>query len=312
MELRTLRYFVQVADAESFSKAGEHLRVAQPALSRQIRKLEDELGLRLFIRSGRRIELTEAGRLLLARARALLRQAANLADEVRTATSDLSGTVSIGISPAVSEALAPLVFEGCREDHPKLMVHFVEGFSSLIMEQLLNQELTLCLLHNPPAHGSLSVHPIVLDPMYLVGPPAGATERAPVSDQSDVGTLPLILPNESHALRILIERAMAENGERPNIAILTDGFVTTRALVTAGHGYTILPYSGVRDLIAAGRVSAVRLSHLNIPWTLSLVSRTDKGCSVQARAVLDTILSRSDKLMAPVRPAPMMEAALSR
>jgi len=299
MELRTLRYFVQVAEAESFSKAGEHLRVAQPALSRQVRKLEDELGLRLFIRSGRRIELTEAGRLLLARARALLRQAANLADEVRTATSDLSGTVSVGISPAVSEALAPLVFEGCREDHPKLIIQFVEGFSSLIMDQLLNQELTLCLLHNPPAHASLSVHPIMPDPMYLVGPPPGATQLAPVCDGSDVGALPLILPNDSHALRILIERGMAETGEKPNIAIQTDGFVTTRALVAAGRGYTILPYSGIRDLLAAGRVSAARLSHLNIPWTLSLVSRTDKGCAVQAHAILETILRRRDKLMAP-------------
>ena len=196
MELRTLRYFVQVAEVESFSRAGERLRVAQPALSRQIRKLEHELGQRLFLRIGRRIELTEAGRLLLARAQALLQQAANLADEVRTATSDLTGTVRVGISPAVSELLAPIVLEGCGQDHPKLRIHFVEGFSRLIMEQLLNQELTLCLLHNPPAHAALSVHPIVLDSMYLVGPAAGAFELPPVADGTDVGRLPLILPNE--------------------------------------------------------------------------------------------------------------------
>jgi LysR family nitrogen assimilation transcriptional regulator len=302
MELRTLRYFVQVAEAESFSRAGEHLRVAQPALSRQIRKLEDELGPRLFVRTGRRIELTEAGQLLLVRARALLRQAANLADEVRTASSDLSGTVSVGISPAVSEMLAPIVFEGCRQDHPNLRVQFVEGFSRLIMEQLLNQELTLCLLHNPPAHAALSIHPIVRETMYLIGPASRASDLPPVEDGMYTGTLPLILPNESHALRILIERGMAETGEKLNVAVQTDGLVTTRALVIAGCGYTILPYSSVHDLMATGRVSAARLSHLNIPWTLSLASRTDKGCAAQARAILETILARRDLLLAPERP----------
>src|SRR5580704_1299067 len=83
MDLRALRYFVHVAEARSFSKAAVQLRIAQPALSRQIRKLEDEVGLALILRTRRQLELTDAGLLLLQRAHSLLRQAAQTADDVR-------------------------------------------------------------------------------------------------------------------------------------------------------------------------------------------------------------------------------------
>src|ERR1700733_5887326 len=93
MELRTLRYFVHVADARSFSKASVFLRVEQPALSRQVRKLEDEIGMPLFVRAGHHLELTEAGQLLLGRAHLLLRQASNTPDLTSAAALHLGGTL---------------------------------------------------------------------------------------------------------------------------------------------------------------------------------------------------------------------------
>jgi LysR family nitrogen assimilation transcriptional regulator len=146
VELKTLRYFVRVAEARSFSKASVHLRVAQPALSRQVQKLEAEVGMPLFVRAGHHLELTEAGRVLLDRAYPLPRQVSNTLDDVRASASDLGGTLAIGVSPAVSEFIAPLLMRECAARYPKLRLDFVEGFSRLIFEQLLSHGLMLCLM----------------------------------------------------------------------------------------------------------------------------------------------------------------------
>src|ERR1035437_2953674 len=157
MELRTLRYFIYVAEARSFSKASVHLRIAQPALSRQIRKLEDEVGVPLILRTGRQLELTEAGALLLTRAAMLLRQKSQTIEDVRTFASNLGGLVTIGVSPATFEVLAPLIVRNCAVAYPNIRISFVEGFSGLIFNQLLNQELTLCVLHNSPQPPAINI-----------------------------------------------------------------------------------------------------------------------------------------------------------
>ena len=129
MDLRALRYFVHVAEARSFSKAAVQLRIAQPALSRQIRKLEDEVGIALILRTRRQLELTDAGLLLLQRAHSLLRQAAQTADDVRAHGSRVQGTLTLGVSPTICEALVPRIARECATLHPELHLNFVEGFS---------------------------------------------------------------------------------------------------------------------------------------------------------------------------------------
>ena len=195
MELRTLRYFVHVADARSFSKASVFLRVAQPALSRQIRKLEDEIGMPLFVRAGHHLELTEAGGLLLNRAHLLLRQASNTLEEVRASATNLAGTLTIGVSPATSELVAPLLMRECAQRYPQLRLDFIEGFSRYVFEQLLNQGLTLCLIHNPPpAQGDRGAS--AADRGDVSGGAAGARGRARAGHRQDRPGRPALHPAE--------------------------------------------------------------------------------------------------------------------
>lgn len=289
MELRTLRYFVYIAEARSFSNAAVYLRVAQPALSRQISKLEAEIGLPLFLRTGRRLELTEAGELLLTRAHALLRQAANTLDEVRAFGSDLTGTVNVGVSPATCEALTPIILRGCVARHPQIKLNFVEGFSALIFERLINQEITLCFLHNPPTHAAVEIQPLFTEAMYLVGPPPGTDGLPPAVSGMALDSLPMILPNPTHALRMLLEQGLKARGESLNVSVQTDGLVTTRALVASGLGYTILPYSVIAQQLLSQQISAVPISDLRIPWTLCLAYRNDQRTARPVRAILDII-----------------------
>src|SRR5215470_15288189 len=199
MDLRALRYFVYVAEARSFSKAAAQLRVAQPALSRQVRKLEDELGVALMLRTGRQLELTEPGLLLLQRAHSLMRQVTQTADDVRAHGSRINGAMTLGVSPATCEVLGPLIVRECANRFPDLRLNFVEGFSGYIFDRLINQELTLCLMHNPPRHQGIEIQPLLSEPMYLVGPGAASGGLPPATARMKLQQLPLILPNRTHA-----------------------------------------------------------------------------------------------------------------
>lgn len=299
MDLRTLRYFVYVAEARSFSKAAVQLRIAQPALSRQIRKLEDEVGIALILRTRRQLELTDAGLLLLQRAHSLLRQAAQTVDDVRAHSSRIQGAATLGVSPTICEVLGPRIVRDCAARHPQLRLSFVEGVSGFIYQRLINQELTLCLMHNPLRHRSIEIEPLLSEPMYLVGPGAAANALPPVKAGMKLHQVPLVLPNRTHSLRMLVERAAAEASVHLDVALQVDGYTTTKALVTAGLGYTILPYSAVRQEVEEGELSAVRLKKPVLsPWTLSAAYRKDHGPAPAVTALRDIIAAAVKELAA--------------
>lgn len=291
MDLRALRYFVYVAEARSFSKAAVQLGIAQPALSRQIQKLEDELGLELILRAGRQLELTEAGLLLLERAHSLIRQVAQTADDVRAHGSRIRGTLTVGVSPTVSEAVGPGIVRECAARHPEVRLNFVEGVSAFIFKRLIDQELTLCLMHNPPRHQGVEIEPLFEEPMVLVGPGREASGHPPVKDGMALGRLPLILPHRTHGLRMALERAMAEQGGKFDVAVQVDGYTTTKAFVAAGLGYTVLPFSSVRQEVERKHLSAVRLRKPKLSWTLSLAYRKDQRNARAVMALRDIIAS---------------------
>jgi LysR family transcriptional regulator, nitrogen assimilation regulatory protein len=297
MDLRALRYFVHVAEARSFSKAALQLRVAQPALSRQIRKLEDELGVELVLRTGRALELTEPGLLLLQRAHSLMRQVRQTADDVRAHGSHVRGTMTLGVSPATCSVLGPLIVRECANRFPELRLNFVEGFSGYIFNRLVAQELTLCLTHNPPRHQGIEIEALLTEPMYLVGPGAKSGGLPPVSPRMKLEQVPLVLPNTTHALRMLIERAVAQHGGRLNVAVQIDGYTTTKALVAAGLGYTVLPYSSVHQQVEDGQLSAVRLRKPDMVWTLSVAYRRDQRTALGVKAVRDVIAAAVGRLV---------------
>jgi LysR family transcriptional regulator, nitrogen assimilation regulatory protein len=297
MDFRSLRYFVHVAEARSFSKAAVQLRIAQPALSRQIRKLEDEVGIELILRTRRQLELTDAGVLLLQRAHSLLRQVAQTTDDVRAHGSRVQGTITLGVSPTISEVLGPRIVRECAALHPDLRLNFVEGFSGFIFQRLIDQELTLCLMHNPPRHRTIEIEPLLTEPMYLIGPSAAGKALPPATAGMTLDQVRLILPNRTHSLRMLIERAVAESGGDLNVAVQVDGYATTKALVAAGLGYTILPYSSVQGEIEDGELTAVPLRKPALSWTLSLAYRKDQNAARAVTALRGIIAAEVDALV---------------
>ncbi|MDH7798965.1 MULTISPECIES: LysR substrate-binding domain-containing protein [unclassified Beijerinckia] len=295
MDLRSLRYFVYIAEARSFSRASTLLRIAQPALSRQIRKLETELNAELFLRTGRHLELTEAGSMLLQRAHFLLQQAQQAADDIRSQAHQISGTVTIGLSPASYEMIAPLAIAACATRHPHIRINLVEGFSAFIYDKLLQHELDLCLLHNPPAQQGIEFMPLVTEQMYLIGPGKNVG-LLPVKAGMKLESLPLVLPNATHGMRLVIDQALGSRSDKLNIAVQVDGFITTKAVVAAGLGYTILPLSAVSHEVASGRLSATRLRRPEIPWTLTLAWNSGRRTIRRVEAVRTVIFEEIRRL----------------
>lgn len=297
IQLRELRYFVHVAELKSFTRASVHLRIAQPALSRQIKKLEDDLGIQLLVRSAQGVELTDAGILLLERSRRILRQVAQTLEDVRAQAGSVSGTITLGVPPAAGELLVPGVMSALAQAHPQLRLNIVEGFSGFLYERLVKQEMNLALVHNPAQHRDVDTYPLLIEPMYLIGPAVRRGETLSAHETTELSDLPLILPARPHSLRMLAEKIYGDLGLSFNLRYEIDGLNLIRALVADGQGYTLLTYGSVYHQIADGRLSARRLENPELTWRLMLASLADQRKSQALRTVIDIIHAQVHKLV---------------
>jgi LysR family nitrogen assimilation transcriptional regulator len=256
MDIRELRYFAHVARLGSFNRAAAQLNVAQPALSRQLKKLEQELGVRLLIRNGRGVEVTEAGSVLLAQAESLIFQLEETAKLVRGREERLRGHIVVGLPPTCGLLIGPEIFESFRARWPFATLILREGISSSLEEWLLDRRLDLAVMHNTLPLEGIDVEPLLHERMVLAHAPADQEPRRPKAIRiRDLGSIALILPSLPHSNRRLIERAAAQHGARLNIVAEVDSVRFTKALVKRGVGQTLQTHAGVAGDVAAGELA---------------------------------------------------------
>jgi LysR family nitrogen assimilation transcriptional regulator len=289
MDLKALRYFEYVAELKSFTKAALHLRVEQPALSRQMRKLEKELGVALVRRHGRGIELTDAGTLLLQRAKKLSHEVCSIAEDVRSRGDEMYGTISIGTPPTIGDLLMPPLLIESSSKFPHLRLEIVESASPDLSQFLLNGELSLAILHNPEPHRDLVIVPMVRDLLYLVGPGHEINGLKPVLAGQPLTGLPMILPRAPHNRRLIIDRFCLAHDIELNVRHQVNGFTIIRAMVEHGLGYSILSHYGVQESLAAGRLSATQVSYPEMPWELCFAYRCDVRAIKAVKAIIAII-----------------------
>lgn len=258
MEISQLRTLIHVAELGSLSKAADRLHIAQPALSRQVRLLEEELGVRLFVRHGRGMVLSEQGEHVLQHA---LRVMTEL-EEIRAAVSDdapLRGHVAIGMPPTVSDILAEPLVSAFRETHPEATLRIVSAYSGYLLDWMHRGEIDAAILYDPRSTRTLRVQPLLEEVMFLIGPPdSGLSLDVPVQFAA-LGELRLLLPSASHGLRAIVDRCAAEQGVRLDIPVEADSYSTLKTLVRRGHGFTILPKAPIHGDIEIGHIRAAPL-----------------------------------------------------
>lgn len=243
MDLRQLEYFVNVVEYGSFSQAAVALNLGQPSLSRQVGLLEQELGQRLLVRTGRGVLATEAGSALLAHARLMLETARRASEEVRDMGISPSGRVVVGMPPRVALGLCVPLFKQFRVRFPRAVLTVLEGLSLALRESLIAGRLDMALLFDPLPSNLLLYTELVKERLYLVAP-RGKKLPERVGPAS-LATYPMILPSAPNAIRSLVDTAVRPKHIELQVVAEVGAVNTALALVADGQGFTILPESAI-------------------------------------------------------------------
>ena len=242
MDLTRLRYFVAVVESGSYSRAAAALHMSQPALSRQVLLLEEEVGQRLLVRNGRGASANEAGLALLAHARGIFELADIARADMRERQSSPRGQVTVGLPPRVAQVLTADLVERFREQYPEATVTIVESLSIRLREWLVAGTLDMAILFDPPPSPQLAEETLGREPLLLFGP-RPLPKRVKLAELS---ALPLVMPSGPNALRQLLEAHTRPRGLALDIVAEVDSVLTVLSLVARGVAHTVLPASARR------------------------------------------------------------------
>jgi len=270
MQLRQLEYFVQVVELGSVSKASSTLSIAQPAISRQIRKLEDELGARLLVRDGRGVKTTPLGELFVSRARDILRDLKQMKAEISDSVGEPMDELNIGIPPVVgSEFIAELV-RRFRVNYPLANLRVIEGFSYQIVDWIQLGRLDLGLIYAPGYYNKIDVRTIANQGLHLIGPPDQKDFVEANHNFEDCVKLPLILPVRPNSFWEMLQHGAKLKQVEINLLLEVDSIFAIRKLVKQGEGFSVMPYSAVHEDVSRGELIATRITNPDLVQPIAI------------------------------------------
>ena len=243
MELDQLRYFCAIVDAGGFSRAARQIHVSQPSLSQQIRKLEDELGARLFDRLGRSVRLTELGRAFLPHARGVLRELEAARGDVLERKASIGGTICVGVIPTIAPYFLPPLLTAFSRQHPEARVTVVEEITPLLLEKLRagGVDAALVALPLPVRSHEFEALPLLREKLYAVLPNRHPLARGPALSLSDLSGEPFLLLRDGHCFRETAVAACKRAHLNPQIVFESGQFSSILSMVSAGLGVSVVP-----------------------------------------------------------------------
>lgn len=245
MELSQLRYFLKIAALGTFTRAAEELNVTQPALSRSIGKLEEEIGRPVFERQTRSVVLTDAGRLLQARAEQVL---ALVDDTLAEMTDDgRTGRIRVGAIPTIAPYFLPTILRAFRDQHPQATVIVYEETTDKLLHRCLQGEVDVALVAAPIPKQYLEVEPLFSEELLLVLPQDHALAEKKQITAADVQACPFVLLDETHCLSDAVVSYCRQRSFQPVSVERASQLTTVAELVALGHGVSLIPQMA-RDL----------------------------------------------------------------
>jgi LysR family transcriptional regulator, nitrogen assimilation regulatory protein len=257
MDLRQLTAVVAVAEVGSITKAAKLLHLVQPSVTRQIRLLEEELGVPLFERGRNGMTPTAAGRIMVERARRAILELETARVEIHPST--VAGTITIGLLESCLDLLSEPLVDAVASRYPDVELRVLTAYSGQLQDWLDAGVIDLSLLYNLSSTLPVTTVPLLHDGLWAVAPPeAGLTPDQPLTC-AELVRHPLVLPAHGHGLRSLIEREIFVHHPPTHIAMQVNALALQKRLVRAGHGWTVLPAVSVAREVAAGTLSATVL-----------------------------------------------------
>lgn len=297
MDLRSLRYFQVVFELGSHSKAAEALRISQPAISRTVAQLEDELGRPLFTRKAHGVSPTEAGRLLFERSQAILRQVENTKAEIRGAGIGLAGTLTLAVPPGAGHFLMPELIRRFRTSCPGAFLKVISGYSSYIHEWLIRGRVDVACLHGPLLQRGFEVMPLLDEEVFLVGQPNTFPFDRDYAEASDLSRVPLILPGRPNSSRRTLEETLSSLGITPLVAMEIDDTSMVRSLLMEGLGFSLLSQGAFLEYVERGELAAVPFRPA-MRWPLAMMLSTTRQRSPLVDFLIATIRETAADLVA--------------
>lgn len=272
MDIRQLEMFAAVAENASFTQASRQLHVAQSAISRQVRLLEEELGEQLFKRLNRRVYLTQAGETLLRYARRIFVELRDAAMEVSEIANLNRGRITIGAGMTACMYLLPPVLENFKVKYPNVEPVVVTGPTEKLLEQLRDNKLDVGVLSLESGGPDLEVVPICSEELVVVcSPRENRLAGRKVMDPRELEAFPMILFGRPAAIREIIEDFFKAANIRPRISMESESVATIKPLVAINLGLSILPLRAVLGEAERGELHYLRLRGHKLSRTISLV-----------------------------------------
>jgi LysR family hydrogen peroxide-inducible transcriptional activator len=274
MEFHQLRYVCAVAETGSFSRAAERCQIAQPSLSQQVLKLEEDLGAKLFDRLGRSVRLTEAGRAFLPHARSILSQMESARSSVADTCADVRGSVAVGAIPTIGPYLMPRYTTAFARKYPEAKLRIVEETTPVLVEGLRALSIDVAILALPLRHKDLELFPLRTEPLFAVLPrdhPRAGSESLALRDLRGES---FVMLRDGHCFRDLSIAACTHARVTPRIAFESGQFSSLFGMVAAGVGISIVPEMAI-DRHAGCRYVRLRDARA----TRSIVAATLRGRS---------------------------------
>jgi DNA-binding transcriptional LysR family regulator len=286
-----IRVFRIVAKHLNFSRAAEELLLTQPAVTQQIKALEDELGIALFDRGGGRIQLTPGGQALVPFANKMKMLSEEAVRAVAAAYGEQSGDLTLGASQTIAQYVLPALIAAFRKSHPKVRVTALSGNTDTMMEALVAGRIQLALVEGPEQRKDLHIETFMEDHMVLVVP-AGHEWAGQEVTAAMVRGEPLLMREFGSGSRRVVEQALSANGLKAKDLQISMEFDSTEGLlsaVEAGLGVTFVSRWAVRNQLALGTLKLAYVRELNLSRWFSLArpSGPEPGGNVGAfRALL--------------------------
>jgi len=288
MELDQVTAFLEVARNQSFSRAAEKLYRTQPAISAQIRALEEEFGQKLFDRLGRRIFLTPSGEVLFEYGERLLALHRETMQRVREAHGLVAGQLVVGANEATCLYVLPQIFAEFKRKHPQVGINVYRSFSHKILQKMAASELDVGIVTLPVTQNNLKVIPIFEDELHVMVPAGHPFAKRSSVKVEDLVKEPLIFPKGGHT-RELLERIFRKYRNQLQISMELASVESIKKFVGVGLGVSLLSRSYAEMECKSGVLKLVPIHGMKLVRRLGLVYRTDRHLSRAAQAFAEVV-----------------------
>jgi len=285
MDIRELEYFVTVSELQNFTAAANRLHVSQPAISKSIHRLEEELGFQLLNRTQKKVLLTEEGAVFLDLAKDILARiiaAQNTMTEYKNLT---RGTFRIAVPPLLGAYVFPQLFAAFKKNYPSLDMAVIEDGSSTAVDLVKREEVHVGLVILPPTLTDLDSHLITSQEIVVCLPTDHPLSQEPFLTFEQLKNEPIILYNEGFVLRSIILKEYAKYNITPQVALSTNQFQTIKALVAKGVGISFLPKNSIK---VVNHVTKIPL-HPHLFLDMGLIWKPDKILPLACKAFIDFV-----------------------